>query len=603
VRGQGLERLKTENARLLHERNDALEQQAATAEILRVISSSPNDIQPVFDAIVSAGLRLFQGAGVTVARAEDGQVRLMAIAERDPERAQRWKERFPFPLSREYMHGAAILECRMVDMPDVDLMDDRFATGKRNFAASGYRAMTVVPMVRDGAAIGAIGVVRDAPGPLERARIDLLKTFADQAVIAIENVRLFNETKEALEQQKASGEILRAISSSIADTAPVFERILDSCQRLFEGHLVGLTLADNDGNVQLAAYEGPNRSEMQKIYPMPLDRSSGTGYAMLERRVIDFPHIDASVPEFVRAGSRTIGFASIVFAPLLADGSGIGALWVGRIAPGAFGAKQTALLQTFASQAVIAIQNARLFHEIDRKSRELEVASRHKSEFLANMSHELRTPLNAIIGFTRIVMDRSQERIEAKQYENLEKILASGHHLLALINSILDLSKIEAGRVEVHAAEIAPAPVLEHCVRTVEPLVRSDVVLEKHYDDGLPRMYIDEEKLRQIVMNLLSNAAKFTKDGAIRLEARAMNDAVRITVTDTGVGIPPDKLDVIFEEFEQVDASSTRVHGGTGLGLAIARRLSRLMGGDVTAESTLGSGSRFILTLPLRYRA
>ena len=423
-----------ENVRLIRETRAALEQQTATAEILRVISSSLTDVQPVFQAIVRSGIRLFEGAGVTVTRPENGQVRLMAIAERDPERVQKWTERFPFPLTREYMHGAAILDCRMVDMPDVENMDERFAAGKRNFAASGYRAMTVVPMVKDGAAIGTIAVVRDAPGPLSDKQIALLKTFADQAVIAIENVRLFNEIQD--------------------------------------------------------------------------------------------------------------------------------------------------------------------------KSRQLEIASRHKSEFLANMSHELRTPLNAIIGFTRIVMRRSQEKLDPQQYENLEKILASGQQLLVLINSILDLAKVEAGRVEVDATEIELSPLLEHCARTIEPLLQSDAVcLLKTFDTGLPRLYVDEGKLRQIVINLLSNAAKFTAGGSIHLQASVLNGSVAIAVNDTGIGIAPDKLEVIFAEFEQADASSTRVYGGTGLGLAIARRLARLMGGDIIAESVLGSGSKFTLTLPVRYGA
>ncbi|HEU0200819.1 MAG TPA: HAMP domain-containing sensor histidine kinase, partial [Burkholderiaceae bacterium] len=215
-----------------------------------------------------------------------------------------------------------------------------------------------------------------------------------------------------------------------------------------------------------------------------------------------------------------------------------------------------------------------------------------------------RTPLNAIIGFTRIVMRRAKEQLEPKQYENLEKILASGQHLLALINAILDLSKIEAGHVEVHAAEIELAPVLEQCVLTVEPLVKGDaVILVTNLDSALPRMWVDEEKLRQIVINLLSNAAKFTGRGSIRLCAEAAGDTVTIAVTDTGIGIAADKLDLIFEEFEQADTSSTRLYGGTGLGLAIARRLARLMGGDIKAESAPGIGSTFRLTLPRRYQA
>jgi signal transduction histidine kinase len=267
-----------------------------------------------------------------------------------------------------------------------------------------------------------------------------------------------------------------------------------------------------------------------------------------------------------------------------------------------FSEKEMSLLRTFADQAAIAIENTRLFNEIATKSRQLEAASRHKSEFLANMSHELRTPLNAIIGFTRIVMRRCEDKIEKLQYENLEKILASGQHLLALINSILDLSKIEAGRVEISPTELRLPGVLEQCLRTVEPLIDAGAVtLIRDFDGALPPMFADEEKLRQIVINLLSNAAKFTERGTISVHAGAQNGRVTIAVADSGIGIPEDKLQLIFEEFEQVDSSSTRAHGGTGLGLAIARRLARLMGGDLRADSTLGMGSTFTLALPIRY--
>jgi len=601
-----LKRLKRAELELRRARDDAaeaLERQTATADILRVISGSPTDVHPVFEAIVQSGIRLFEGAAVAVARPENGQVRLMAIAERDPEQARKWRERFPFPLTRDYMHGAAILDCTVIDMPDVLDMSG-FESGKRNFAASGYRAMTVVPMVKDNAAIGTIAVIRAAAGPLTEKQIALLKTFADQAVIAIENVRLFNEIRESLDQQTATAEVLGVISSSIADTAPVFDKILESCERLFAGRIVGLNLVREDGQLHIGAYHGAHREEFERIFPLPVTAESGSGLSIVERRVVHYPDAEhgEGVPARTRQGCKTIGIKSAIFAPLLWEGRGMGAIFVGRDHVSSFSEKEIALLKTFADQAVIAIENVRLFNEIQEKSRQLEVASRHKSEFLANMSHELRTPLNAIIGFTRIVMRRSQEKLEPLQYENLEKILASGQHLLALINSILDLSKIEAGRIEVHPGHVGLAPVLEQCVRTVEPLVKADTVrLVKEFDQALSEMYVDEEKLRQIIINLLSNAAKFTERGSIRLQAHAANGSVAIAVADTGTGIPADKLSLIFEEFEQADASSTRVHGGTGLGLAIARRLARLMGGDIAVESTLGSGSTFTLTLPLHY--
>ena len=297
-----------------------------------------------------------------------------------------------------------------------------------------------------------------------------------------------------------------------------------------------------------------------------------------------------------------LGYRSLLAVPLLREEHLLGGLVVNRKRAGEFEPQVIELLKTFATQSALAIQNARLFREIEDKSRQLEIASRHKSAFLANMSHELRTPLNAIIGFTRIVMRRAQDQLEPKQYDNLGKILSSAQHLLSLINSVLDLAKVEAGRIEVNAGELHLAPLLEQCLRSVEPLLDGGVTLSADIDAGLPPMLADAEKLRQILINLLSNGAKFTARGSIRVRARHAGGVVSIEVADTGIGIPADKLESIFEEFEQVDASSTRAHGGSGLGLAIARRLARLMGGELQAQSTLGAGSTFTLTLPVRYR-
>jgi signal transduction histidine kinase len=578
------------------ELKQAEEQQTATAEILHVISSSPTDVQPVFEAIVRSGLKLFPGAAVAVALADGEQVKVAAIAEANPAQAEAWRRRFPFPLTREYMHGSAILDRKLVDVPDAARENTAFAAGIKNFLASGYRAATMMPMIRGDNAIGTISVLRKLSGPLSEKQLALLRTFADQAMIAIENVRLFNEIRESLEQQKASGEVLSVISGSITDAAPVFDKILESCQRLFAGTIVGLNLVQDDGMLHIGAYHGAHREEFEKIFPIPITPASGSGLSILERRVVHYPDAQngADVPERTRRGCTTIGIKSALFAPVLWEGRGLGAIFVGRDHVSSFSEKEIALLRTFADQAAIAIENVQLFNQV-------QVASRHKSEFLANMSHELRTPLNAIIGFTRIVMRRAKDALEPQQYENLEKIHASGEHLLALINAILDLSKVEAGRVEVHAAEVPLGPVLEQCVRTVEPLVKSPVTLLKGFDGGLPKAYIDEEKLRQIVINLLSNAVKFTERGTVRIDAKCGDDRFAVEVADTGIGIPADKLEAVFEEFTQADASSTRVHGGTGLGLSIARRLARLMGGDIAVQSVQGRGSTFTLTLPLRY--
>ncbi|MDH5331230.1 MAG: GAF domain-containing protein, partial [Aquincola sp.] len=248
-----------ENARLFNETQEALERQTATSDILRVISESPADVQPVFDAIVRAGVRLFDNAAVAVSQPVGDKVVLRAIAESNARLADQWRERFPVPLTPDYMHGAALLQGRLIDVGDVLADDTPYQAGKRNFALSGYRAMTVVPMMRDGVAIGAVSVIRTAVGCLPDKQVELLKTFADQAVIAIENVRLFNETKEALEQQKASADILRVISSSVADTQPVFDKILDSCKILFGGDELDVLLVDDQERLTVAAYVGQAR--------------------------------------------------------------------------------------------------------------------------------------------------------------------------------------------------------------------------------------------------------------------------------------------------------------------------------------------------------
>jgi PAS domain S-box-containing protein len=589
-----------QNARLFNETKEALEQQTAISEVLQVISSSPTDVRPVLSAVAERAARLCEAEFVTVFMAEDGVLRAAGYS------SAAASHPFPhgkdvLPFDRSYISGRAALTGQTVHLEDVlPLLDSEFPGARENQEKFGFRTFLAVPLLRNKKPIGVIAASRRVVRRFSDKQVALLETFADQAVIAIENVRLFRETAEALEQQKASGEVLQAISSSIADTAPVFDKILESCQRLFAGTIVGLNLVREDGMLHIGAYHGAHRGEFERIFPIPLAPESGSGLSILERRVVHYPDAEQDeVPERTRRGCKAIGIKSAIFAPVLWEGRGLGAIFVGRDHMSSFSEKEIALLRTFADQAAIAIENARLFREIQEKSRQLEIASRHKSEFLANMSHELRTPLNAIIGFTRIVMRQSKDVLAAKQYENLEKIPASGQNLLALINAVLDLSKVEAGRVEVQPREVELAPVLEQCLRTIEPLAQ--VALVKEFGGALPQMYVDEEKLRQIVTNLLSNAAKFTERGTIRLRAQAANGSVAITVADTGIGIAADKLGLIFEEFEQAAAGSTRVYGGTGLGLTIARRLARLMGGDIGVESSLGTGSRFTLTLPLRY--
>jgi signal transduction histidine kinase len=295
------------------------------------------------------------------------------------------------------------------------------------------------------------------------------------------------------------------------------------------------------------------------------------------------------------------GFRALLTVPLLGADRIVGALVVRRKQPGEFAKSTVDLLQTFAAQSVLAIQNARLFHEIEEKGRELAEASQHKSQFLANMSHELRTPLNAIIGVTEML--REDAEALNQDLEPLDRVLGAGRHLLALINDILDLSKIEAGRMELQLESFALAQLIANVVKTIEPLAAKNAnQIAVQCDAAIGTMHADQMRLRQALLNLMSNANKFTEHGAISIDARQAQengrDWIRIAVADTGIGMTPEQIGKLFQEFSQADASTTRKYGGTGLGLAISKRFCQMMGGDITVESAPGRGSTFTIRLP-----
>jgi len=591
-----------ENTRLLNELRESLQQQTATADMLKVISRSTFDLQAVLKTLVESAAQLCDAYDTAIWRPDGDQ--LLLVAHHGPIPVD------TLPLIRGTVAGRTVLDGVAFHIADLQTEDAEFPESSVNARRWRIRSILCVPLMREGVAIGTIALRRSEVQLFTKRQVALLQTFADQAVIAIENARLFEEVKarteelsESLQQQTATADVLKVISRSTFDLKSVLQTLVESAGRLCDADFAMIT-RQKDGVLFFAEAYGYSPEFIEYVRALPVERGRGTatGRALLEGRVIHIADVLAD-PDYTWADTQRLGgYRTVLGVPMLREGVAMGVLTLTRSEVRPFTDKQIELVSTFADQAAIAIENVRLFDEIQDKSRQLESASEHKSQFLASMSHELRTPLNAIIGLTEMMVANAARFGTEKALEPLRRVNAAGAHLLSLINEILDLSKIEAGKLELNPEPVNLPRLIDEVMGTAGQLAEKNkdrLIVEAQENVGA--LTADSMRLKQILLNLLSNACKFTKEGEIALRVRKVADGrdwVELAVADTGIGMTAEQQAKLFQDFTQADSLTARRYGGTGLGLAISRKLARMMGGDVTVASEPGKGSVFTVRLP-----
>jgi two-component system, NtrC family, sensor kinase len=587
------------------ELSEALQQQTTTANMLKVISRSTLDLQAVLKTLVESAAQLCDAYDSAIWR-PDGD-RLLLVAHHGPIPVD------TLPLIRGTVAGRTVLDGVAFHIADLQTEDAEFPESGENARRWGFRSILCVPLMREGVAIGTIALRRSEAQLFTERQVALLQTFADQAVIAIENARLFEEVKartrelaRSVAELRALGEVSRAVSSTLK-LETVLETIV-GCAVQLSASDSGIVYEFNEvaQTFQTRGWHRITAAHLAIVRAEPIRFGEGAvGRAGAIREPVQVADI-ADERQFVAPQTRALlvreGLRSLLAVPLVREQQVLGGLVILRRELGAFSPEIVATLETFAAQSVLAIQNARLFAELEDKSRQLQQASENKSQFLASMSHELRTPLNSIIGLTEMMVTNAARFGTDKALEPLRRVNAAGTHLLSLINEILDLSKIEAGKLELNPEPVNLARLIDEVIGTAGQLAEKNqnrLVVEAQENVGA--LTADAMRLKQILLNLLSNACKFTKEGEVALRVRNVADGrdwVEFAVADSGIGMTPEQLAKLFQEFTQADSLTARRYGGTGLGLAISRKLARMMGGDVTVTSEPGKGSVFTVRLP-----
>jgi GAF domain-containing protein len=594
-----------DNTRLLNELRqrttdltESLEQQTATSKVLEVISRSAFDLQAVFETVAESSVKVC-GADRAFIFRFDGELLRVAATFNASHEFKEFVERNPIRPGRHSVAARAALERRTIHNPDVQT-DPEYSYGAKDVEA--IHAVLGVPILKGDDLLGVI-ILNHKEGvrPFTDKQIALVETFADQAAIAVDNVRLLDELRQSLEQQTATADMLKLISRSTFDLKSVLNTLVESAARLCVADITAIA-REKDGHYHVVAAYGfpPGLQDYYETMPMDQGRGSLFGRILLERKPVQI--VDALAdPEYaLHELQKRAGFRTMLGVPLLRNGVPIGLLSVNRTSVRPFTDKQIELVTAFADQAAIAIENVRLFDEIQDKSRQLEEASQHKSQFLANMSHELRTPLNAILGYAELMADGAYGEPSEKMLGILQRLEANGKHLLGLINDVLDLSKIEAGQLVLELSDYCIQDIAQTVRSTLEPLAADKKLgFKVELAPDLPPGRGDGRRLTQVLINLVGNAIKFTDAGEVAIKADANNGSFYVAVRDTGPGISAADQAKLFQEFQQADNAITKKKGGTGLGLAISKRIVEMHGGRIWVESQPGQGSTFAFTLPV----